>query len=248
MGIVLGALAIGTIVNSVQINVVTAEVSKLGREIAVLEKRADSNLEHTLALVSNVGSEVRLNSYFDTIDQVITMTRRDGEELLEVVRSTSTGELDPASRRELAEVVSKQMIPFGGGKVDNSQYQELRTTMTKSQAYSIEMEYTGVDRSCQGSTRKLTVITARPVVDGGNSYVVMWPNVYKSLAPGNKGSLFYANPFVKFMAEFKSQGEQVKLIPRLVQAWSGVVVHFHEGPELLVDYFLLTLTAEEGMW
>ena len=96
MGIALGALAIGTIVNSVQINVVTAEVSKLGREIAVLEKRADSNLEHTLALVSNVGSEVRLNSYFDTIDQVITMTRRDGEELLEVGRSTTTGELDPA--------------------------------------------------------------------------------------------------------------------------------------------------------
>ena len=75
MGIVLGALAIGTIVNTVQIQVVTAEVSKLGREIAVLERRADSNMKHTLALVSNVGSEVRLNSYFDTIDQVITMTR-----------------------------------------------------------------------------------------------------------------------------------------------------------------------------
>ena len=125
MGIALGALAIGTIVNSVQINVVSAEVSKLGKEIAVLQKRADSNMEHTLALMSNVGSEVRLNSYFDTIGQIITMSRRDGEELVKVVRSTSTGELDPASRRELAEVVSKQMIPFGGGKVDNSQFQEL---------------------------------------------------------------------------------------------------------------------------
>ena len=125
MGIALGALAIGTIVNTVQIQVVTVEVSKLGREIAVLERRANNNMKHTLALVSNVGSEVRLNSYFDTIDQVITMTRRDGEEMLEVARSPTTGELDPASRRELAEIVSRQMIPFGGGKVDNSQYQEL---------------------------------------------------------------------------------------------------------------------------
>ena len=100
--------------------------------------------------------------------------------------------------------------------------------MTKSQSYSIEMEYTGVDRSCQSSTRKLTVITARPVINGGNSYVAMWPNVFKSLAPGNEGSLFYANPFVKFKAEFRSQGEQVKLIPRLVQT-------------------LLSLTAEEGI-
>ena len=63
MGIALGALAIGTIVNSVQINVVSAEVSKLGKEVAVLQKRADHSMEHTLSLVSNVGEEVRLNSF-----------------------------------------------------------------------------------------------------------------------------------------------------------------------------------------
>ena len=46
---------------------VSAEVSALGREIAVLKKRADHNMEHTLSLVSNVGEEVRLNSYFDSV-------------------------------------------------------------------------------------------------------------------------------------------------------------------------------------
>ena len=135
--------------------------------------------------------------------------------------SPTTGKLDPPSCRELSEIVNNMMLPYGGGKVDNAQYQELRTTMTKSQAYSIEMEYSGVDRSCQGATRKLTVITNRPVINGGNAFIEMWPNVFKSLAPGNAGSLFYANSVNKFKAEFRSQGEQVMLVPRLIQTWRG---------------------------
>ena len=57
------------------------------------------------------------------------------------------------------------------------------------------------------------------------------------MAPCNKGTLFYVNPHNKFQAEFKSQGEQVKLIPRLI----------HKGPELLKDYFSLALSTEKGI-
>ena len=97
------------------------------------------------------------------------------------------------------------------------------------------MVYSGDGRACQDSVRSLSVITARPVVDGANSYVMVRANVYRSTAPGTEGTLFYENPFNQFSSEFQSQGEQVKLIPRLVQAWDGVVVIFQKGPELLKD-------------
>ena len=37
----------------------------------------------------------------------------------------------------------------------------------------------------------------------------------------------------------------MKLIPRLVQAWDGVVVVFQKGSELLKDYFTVVLSTEE---
>ena len=78
MGLAIGSVAIGTIVNSVQIVAISAEVSALGKEIAVLKRRAEHNMNHTISLVSNVGEEVRLNSYFDSVGQLITMALRDG--------------------------------------------------------------------------------------------------------------------------------------------------------------------------
>ena len=71
--------------------------------------------------------------------------------------------------------------------------------------------------------------------------------MFKSLAPGNASSLFYANSVNKFKAEFRSEGEQVMLVPRLIQTWRGVVIHFHKGKDLLVDYFSLSLPEEEGI-
>ena len=73
-------------------------------------------MNHMISLVSNVGEEVRLNSFFDSVGQLITMARRDGGELVKIVRSIITGDPDPASLREMAEVINDQMTPFGGGK------------------------------------------------------------------------------------------------------------------------------------
>ena len=109
------------------------------------------------------------------------------------------------------------------------------------------MVYSGDGRACKDSVRSLSVLTARPVVDGANSYTMVQPNVFRSTAAGTKGTLFYENPFNQFSSEFQSQGEQVKLIPRLVQAWDGVVVIFQKGPELLVDYFTVILRTEKKM-
>ena len=91
--------------------------------------------------------------------------------------------------------------------------------MSKSQSVTINMVYSGDKRACQDSVRSLSVLTARPVVDGANSYIMVRQNVFRSTAAGTKGTLFYENPFNQFSSEFQSQGEQVKLIPRLVQAW-----------------------------
>ena len=172
------------------------------------------------------------------------MARRDGEELVKIVRSIITGDPDPASLRELAEVVNAQMSPYSSS-LDNAQFQELRTTMSKSQAVTINMVYSGDGRECKDSIRRLSVLTARPVVDGANSYIMVRPNVFRSTAAGTKGTLFHMNPFNQFSSEFQSQGEQVKLIPRLVQTWDGVEVIFQKGPELLVDYFTLILRTEK---
>ena len=163
--------------------------------------RVTNNKKHILELISKVGKEVGLNSIFDSMDQIMTMTRRDGQELLAVAMSPTTGELDLPTQRETSEIIDSMMIPYGGGAVDHSQYQEIRTTMVKTQAFSIEMEYAGADRSCQGATRKLTVITARPLINGGDAFIEVRPDVYKSLAAENPGSLFFANTANKFKAE-----------------------------------------------
>ena len=63
LGFAIGAVAIGTIVNSVQIVTISAEVSALGKEVAVLKRRAEHNMNHTISLVTDVGEEVRLNSF-----------------------------------------------------------------------------------------------------------------------------------------------------------------------------------------
>ena len=115
LGFAIGAIAIGTIINSVQIVTISGEVSALGKEIEVLKTWAEHNKNHTISLITEVGEEVRLNSFFDSVGQLITMARRDGEELVEIVCSIITGDPDPASLRELAEVVNAQMTPYGGG-------------------------------------------------------------------------------------------------------------------------------------
>ena len=187
---------------------------------------------------------MRLNSFFDSVGQLISMAQRDIEDLVQIVQSITTGILDPASLRELAEVVNSQMSPYGSS-LDTAQFQELRTTMSKSQATETKVVYTGEGRECKDSVRRLSVITARPVVSGANSYTLVRPNVFSSASAGTKGTLFHMNPFNKFSSEFQSQGEQIKLIPRLVQTWPGVEVIFREGPKLLVDYFTLILENEK---
>ena len=130
LGFAVGAVAIGTIINSVQIVTISGEVSALAKEIEILKTRAEFNKNHTISLITTVGDEVRLNSFFDSVGQLISMARRDGEELVQIVQSIQTGILDPASLRELAEVVNSQMSPYGSS-LDTAQFQELRTTMSK---------------------------------------------------------------------------------------------------------------------
>ena len=68
MGLALGAIAIGTVVNTIQIQVINSEVSKIGKELAKLEKRASNNKKHALDLMSKIGKQVGLNSVFDSMD------------------------------------------------------------------------------------------------------------------------------------------------------------------------------------
>jgi hypothetical protein len=85
LGFAIGAVAIGTIINSVQIVTISGEVSALGKEIEILKTRAEFNKNHTISLITTLGEEVRLNSLFDSVGQLITMARRDGEELVQIV-------------------------------------------------------------------------------------------------------------------------------------------------------------------
>ena len=61
LGFAIGAVAIGTIINSVQIVMISGEVSALGKEIEVLKNCAEHNKNHTISLITEVGEEVRLN-------------------------------------------------------------------------------------------------------------------------------------------------------------------------------------------
>ena len=209
--------------------------------------RVTNNKKHILELISKIGEEVGLNSLFDSMDQIMTMTRRDGQELFAVAMSPTTGVLDLPTQRENAQIIDSMMVPYEAGAVDHSQYQEICTTMVKTQAFSVEMEYAGADRSCQGATRKLTVVTARPLINGGDAFIEVRPDVYKSLAAENAGSLFFANTANKFKASYQSQGKQILYIPRLIQTWEEVKIRFHQGKNILVDYFSFILPKETGI-
>jgi hypothetical protein len=138
--------------------------------------------------------------------------------------SPTTGVLDLPTQRENMQIIDTMMIPYEGGVVDHAQYQEIRTAMVKTQAFTVEMVYAGTDRSCQGATRKLTVVTARPLISGGDKYIEVRPNVYKSLAAENTGSLFFSNTASRFKASYVSQGKQVIYFPRLYQTWEEVEI------------------------
>ena len=181
------------------------------------------------------------------MDQIVTMTHRDGQELLSVEMSPTTGILDLPTQREKAGIIDSIMALYGDGSVGHSQYHEIRTTMMKTQHSSIEMEYSGLDRSCQSATRKITVVTARPLINGGDAFVEVRPDVYKSLATKNSGSLFFANTANKFKAAYPYQGKQILYVPHLVQTWDEVSVRFHPGKNLLVDYLSFNLPKETGL-
>ena len=61
MGFAVGAVEIGTILNSVQIVAISGEVLALAKEMEVLRTRAAFNKNHTISLISDMGNEVRLN-------------------------------------------------------------------------------------------------------------------------------------------------------------------------------------------
>ena len=70
-----------------QIIAISGDVSALAKEMEELKMRADFNKNHTLALILDLGDEVRLNSFFDSVGQLIYMARRDGEEMEQIVSS-----------------------------------------------------------------------------------------------------------------------------------------------------------------
>ena len=197
--------------------------------------------------MATVGDEVRQNSLFDSMDQIFTMVRLDGTELQAVAMSPTTGVLDLPTQRENMQIIDTMLSPYEGGAVDHAQYQEIRTAMVQTQAFAVEVVYAGADRSCQRAKRKLTVVTARPLINGGDKYIEVRPNIYKSLAAENKGSLFFSNTASRFKASYVSQGKQVIFFPRLYQTWEGVEVRFHLGKHTLVDYISLILPKETGV-
>ena len=62
IGLALGALAVGSISNTIQIQQVSSEVSIIGKEMAKLELRVTNNKKHVLELMTAVGDEVSRNS------------------------------------------------------------------------------------------------------------------------------------------------------------------------------------------
>ena len=81
----------------------------LGKKLTKLELRIDNNKKHLLELVSKIGEEVSLNTLFDSMDQIVTMCHRDGQELLSVAMSITTGILDLATEREKAGIIDGMM-------------------------------------------------------------------------------------------------------------------------------------------
>ena len=154
------------------------------------------------------------------------MVRLEGTELQAVAMSPTNGVLDLPTQRENMQIIDTMLIPYEGGAVDHAQYQEVRTAMVQTQVFAVEMVYAGTDRSCQKAKRKLTVVTARPLITGGDKYIEVRPNICKSLVAENKGSLFFSNTVSRFKASYVSQGRQVIVFSRLYQTWGGVEVRF----------------------
>ncbi len=248
IGLAIGMLAVGTISNTIQVHQISSKVSVIGKEVKKMELRITNNKNHVLEIMETVGDAVSRNTQFDSLDQIYTMARLESTELEAVARSTTTGVLDPPTQRENMQIIDSMLSPLVGGVVDHAQFQEVRTAMVQTQVSSVEIVYDGTDRSCQKAKRKVTVVTARPLIAGSDKYVEVRPNVYKSLTAENKGSLFFSNTVSNLKASYVSQGRQVIVFSRMYQTWGGVEIRFHPGKLTMVDYISLILPTDTGVF
>ena len=157
-------MGIAQIVQGVGTGVLAAEVSALLISLEVMEKKVNLNAKETKAIMRRMSTEVQYNSFFDQVGQIMEMIRLDGRELTNIARSMTKGMLDAASERDGARIISRIAAPLSA-LLSRTKVQDMITTMSKAQGAKID------SRQCSEATRRVSFITAQPMIAGTSNYV-----------------------------------------------------------------------------
>ena len=115
------------------------------------------------------------------------------------------------------------------------------TTMSKAQGMKINLLFTEGSRHCSEARKRVSFITAQPLIKGASNYIEEDEDIFISTASSEKGTRFYVNPYNRFKTEFEYLGKNIKLVSRTIQVWDGVTVEFKENKNHLEDHFIIKL-------
>ena len=156
----------------------------------------------------------------------------------------SNSKLDRAAEREAARVA--HAVAGGESKgMSESKVQDHISIITEAQGDMVNITYAKGSRTCSDSTRKVTLITPEPLVDGVVTFMEIRDGGYSSTAKVNDGFEFYVNTFYILGSRFQCNGQMIKFIPRAIQVHAGVWIRFMKTNNKLMDTFTIYFYQKE---
>lgn len=209
-----------------------------------MDIKLDASTRMMTETVNNLGKLITKNAEFDQVGQVMTLGRLEGEEMLSIIRSMEHGQLDRAAEREAGKVASRVASRAAKG-MTASAVQDYISMVTRSQGSVIDINHVGDSRMFKDSTRKVTLVTPEPLIDGAVAFMEVSENIYISTAKVTDGIKYYVNTYNSMGTIFQMNGKTMKLIPRVIQVYPGTRLVFRKPENDLTDQFTVYFSDRE---
>ena len=161
-----------------------------------------------------------------------------------IIGSMEHGKLDRAAEKEAGKVARRVASNAAVG-MSRGEVQDHISMVSRSQGSTVDITYVGDSRSCADSTRKVTLMTPEPLIDGAVGFLETSEDIYISTKKIPDGITYYVNPYGSIGTTFQRNGKTMKLVPRVVQAHPGTRLVFKKPDNVLTDQFAVYFDDRE---
>ena len=212
------------------------QVSALELDLKAMDIKLEASIRMSTEALQKLGRLITENAEIDQVGQVQTLSRLAGEEMYSIIGSMEHGKLDRAAEREAGKVARRVARKAAVG-MSRGEVQDHISMVARPQGSTVDITHVGDSRMCVDSSKKVTLMTPEPLINGAVGFLETSEDIYVSTAKILDGITYYVNPYSSIGTTFQRNGETMKLVPRVVQAHPGTRLVFRKPDNVLTDQF-----------